>query len=308
MIAPLPIISIIITTYNSQAFIQRLLNSIFNQQNLKTHFNIELIIVDDCSTDTTTEIIKSNNLKYYSTNKNSGGPNKGRNIGLKNVTGDFICIVDHDDEWHPNKLNSILPYLNKTLIITSGFTTCDIATNKKFTKVNRSSDDKPFLFFETNETFLNILTRNGKGQNNYLGSTAYSSKLKHILFEEVHGMIDFDWGLKLFQNQSSIEICDSLYTRYVSETNLSKNENYRLKDYDYSMSIVQEYKELYPKEVSISVKKMNGSLARYYYLSNNMKKARHYFLKSEFNLKTFFYYITTFVGSKFVKRKFNVFG
>lgn len=301
-------ISTIITTYNSEASIQRVLDSIKNQEGNHHLFEIEYLIIDDCSTDNTVNIIKSNHLEYISTGTNSGGPNKGRNIGLKKATGDYICIVDHDDEWHQNKLKSMLPYFDQSLIISSGFTTYDAESGKTTVKVNQSHDNKPYVVFDANVTFMDILTRSLKGQNRYLGSMIYSSKLKHVLFEEVYGMIDFDWGLRLFHNQTSIEVCDSLYTRHLSKSNLSFNEQYRLNDFTYSVNYVMEYKKQYPAEVALSIKKMNGSLARYYYFTSHMKKARRYFLKSDFSLKTVFYYLTTFVGSNFVKRKFNVFG
>ena len=60
-------------------------------------FDLELIVVDDCSSDDTINILQSNKINYLSTGKNSGGPNKGRNLALKQSTGDFICIADHDD-------------------------------------------------------------------------------------------------------------------------------------------------------------------------------------------------------------------
>ena len=60
------------------------------------------------ASDKTTEILKDKNISYLTTEKNSGGPNKGRNIALKHSSGDFICIADHDDIWFPNKVISLL--------------------------------------------------------------------------------------------------------------------------------------------------------------------------------------------------------
>ena len=47
-------------------------------------------------------------------------------------------------------------------------------------------------------------------------------------------MIDYDWVLKIFHNNSSVEICRSLYLKKVEGTNLSLDENYRINDYNYS--------------------------------------------------------------------------
>ena len=301
-------ISVIITTYNSEATIQRVINSVKNQKGAGDHFELEIIVVDDCSSDNTVNIVKANGIEPLVNEKNSGGPNKGRNIGLRRATGDYICIADHDDEWSPEKIITLLPYTDKALIITSGYTIHDTKTGKKTLKINQAPDGKPYLLFTENESFVNLLLRNGKGKNTYLGSIFYSARLRHIFFEEEYGMSDFDWVLHLFHNRSSLEVCASLYTRYVDTTNLSLNESYRLKDYNFSVHFIEKYRKEYPLEVKKSLEKLNGTLARYYYLMDQMPKARKYFMKSGLTLKTVLYLLTSFAGSGLVKKKFNIFG
>jgi hypothetical protein len=121
-------------------------------------------------------------------------------------------------------------------------------------------------------------------------------------------MIDFDWVLKLFNNQKSVEVCDALYLRKVDGSNLSLNQQYRINDYQYSLQSVAKYKSKYEKEVKHAERRINGSMGRYYYLTGNMRLARVYLLKSRMELKTILYLITTFVGSKIVKRYFKIFG
>lgn len=91
-------VSVILTTYNSEKFVSKVIDSILNQKGVDELFQLELIVVDDCSQDKTREILKNYNLEFLTTGENSGGPNKGRNLGLKAATGDYICIADHDDE------------------------------------------------------------------------------------------------------------------------------------------------------------------------------------------------------------------
>ncbi|MGD9488230.1 MAG: glycosyltransferase family 2 protein [Calditrichaceae bacterium] len=299
------LVSVIITTYNSEKTIQRTLDSILNQKGLRKEFDIELIVVDDCSTDKTVEIVKNYDLLLLTNDKNSGGPNKGRNMGIKKSSGDYICIVDHDDEWKENRLLSQLPYLEKVPIVTSGHSVINEKENRKIDKINKSKVD--FLYFESNTTFLNRLTKSLAGQNTYLSGIIYRKELKDILFEEVFGIVDFDWILRLFHEKASIEICDSLYNRYVTDTNLSLNEDYRRKDFYFSLMFIEGFMNVYPKEVKTSYKKIHGTIARYYYLMNNMQTARFFFLRSQLNLKTLAYYLTSFWGAKYVKRKYNVF-
>ena len=184
----------------------------------------------------------------------------------------------------------------------------DLVNEREIIRVNKSKSSQDHIIYKKNETFLAKLKKDKVGQITYLGSIMFSSKLSNINFEEKDGMIDYDWVLKLFHNQKSVEVCIPLYKRRVDKDNLSLNINYRIIDYNHSIETTSQYIKEYPKEVMLSVKRINGSLARYYYLTGDMKLARKYFFKSEASFKHFLYVITTFVGSKLVKRHFNVFG
>jgi glycosyltransferase involved in cell wall biosynthesis len=302
----LPKVSIIIATYNSGPYIQETLNSIYKQTGLGEQFNIELIVVDDCSTDDTQQILKSNDLIFFATNENSGGPNRGRNIGLKEATGQHICIVDHDDQWLQGKLLAQLEVCHLALIISSGFSVVNKTTGDSLNHQNKTKD--PYIVYDRGVTFFNKMLKQKKGQNTYLGSIMFSSELKHILFEEHFGMVDFDWLLRMFDGQKLVEVNQCLYNRIVFGSNLSLNEAYRIKDFYYTLLTLEDYWDRYPQHCLLSYKRSHGSLARYYYLMGNMKRARFYFLKSELTAKTILYYITTFAGHSYVKKKFNVFG
>jgi glycosyltransferase involved in cell wall biosynthesis len=299
-------VSVILTTYNGEKTIENTIISILNQDSIDNAFKLELIVVDDCSTDNTPDILNKFDIILLNTSKNSGGPNKGRNIGLLNATGDYICIADQDDIWESHKIISLLPYLEKVPIVTSGFTLIDISTNKKIIRTNKHNEKS--IYYEKNKTFISKLTKSIDGQQTYLGSIIFVRELKNVLFEETFGMIDFDWVLRLFHGKESIEVCDSLYTRIVDGQNLSLNKLYRKNDFYYSLMFIETYMDDYPKEVRTANLKIHGSRARYYYLIGEMKNARMYFLRSKITWKTVLYYITTFFGSSFVKKHFNIFG
>lgn len=94
------LISLIIPIYNAEKYIDRALNSIV-QQSIGFN-NIELILVDDCSSDDSEKIIckylkKYDNIIYIQLTENHGYPGFGRNVGLKNATSDFIMFMDNDD-------------------------------------------------------------------------------------------------------------------------------------------------------------------------------------------------------------------
>ena len=299
-------VSVILTTYNAENQIQEVIDSIHKQEGRDELFELELIVVDDCSTDSTAAILERMNISFISTKKNTGGPNKGRNIAISQCKGDFICIADHDDIWFPNKISELISVSDLAPIITSGYTLEDTSSGRKEERVNKSSSD--FVEYKKNETFLTKLTKSKVGQQTYLGSIMFNSALKNMKFEEDFGMIDFDWVLKLFHNQNSVEVCSALYLRKVEGNNLSLNEQYRTNDYYYSLKSISTYKNKYPSEVKRSEKRINGSMGRYYYLMGDMKLSRKYLLKSTIGLKTILYLITSFVGSKIVKKYFNIFG
>lgn len=300
-------VSVIITTFNSEKCIASAINSVLNQEGIGSRFDLELIVVDDGSTDSTSYILKNFNISlYHTTPSQSGGPNKGRNIGLKNSTGDYICFLDHDDTWEPQKIRLQLEAAKFAPIITCGYEIRNLSTGQHF---RRSRPDSKIRIFQTNETFRKKLSREKKDiQHTYLSSFMIHKDLRDIYFEENFGMLDFDWILRLFENRPSVEISDKLVSRYINETNLSLNHEYRRKDYYYSLMYLETYKKEYPNEVSLALKRLNGSRARYFYLVGEMKEARKYFLKAMPGLKELVYYITTFLGSKWVKKRFIVFG
>jgi glycosyltransferase involved in cell wall biosynthesis len=104
-----PMVSVIIPTYNRSDLISETIQSVLNQ----IYQNLELIIVDDGSTDHTKEIVnsfKDPRIQYIYT-ENWGGPARPRNIGIKHAKGEYIAFLDSDDTWYPTKLNRCIEEL-----------------------------------------------------------------------------------------------------------------------------------------------------------------------------------------------------
>ena len=97
-------VSVIMPIYNAEKYLENAINSVINQT--IGFENIELILVDDCSTDNSRNIVEeySNNypnIKKIFLEKNTGCPGIPRNIGIKNATSDYIMFIDNDDEYLP---------------------------------------------------------------------------------------------------------------------------------------------------------------------------------------------------------------
>lgn len=301
-------ISVILTTYNAEKTIRRTLNSVFAQNGINRDFELELIVIDDCSTDQTPDILQEYGIDFYQTPANSGGPNKGRNIGLEKTTGDFICIMDHDDEWLPDRIITLLSVSHLAPVVSSGHIVVFGESNRKVDRHNTTYDGSGVIFYKKNETFLKTLSRSSGGQCSYIGSVLFNSSLKYLRFEENFGKMDYDWGLKLFEGNCSVEICRALYYRYVDDSNLSLNLEYRDLDFYYSLMTLEHYSDMYPRQVRQGYKRLHGTRARYFYLTGNMKKARFFFVRAGWNIKNILYYLTTFAGSRLVKKYFTIFG
>lgn len=101
-------VSVIIPTYNREKTILRALQSVLDQ----TYTNLEVLIIDDDSTDSTAEIVNSisdERVKYIVLEKN-GGPSNARNIGAQMASGEWIAFQDSDDCWHKDKLEVQMVY------------------------------------------------------------------------------------------------------------------------------------------------------------------------------------------------------
>lgn len=107
-----PLISVIIPVFNAEKTIERAVRSVKNQ----TYKNWELILVDDCSSDNSRDILKSlenKQIRAIHLNRNSG-PANTRNAGIKAAGGQFIAFLDADDFWDAEKLEKQLKFMQKT--------------------------------------------------------------------------------------------------------------------------------------------------------------------------------------------------
>ncbi|MCD7942642.1 MAG: glycosyltransferase [Bacteroides intestinalis] len=109
----LGLVSIITPTYNCAQYIGETIDSVISQ----TYIYWEMIIVDDCSSDDTEEIVskyqkQDARIKYYRLIKNSGAA-VARTMAMRMATGEYMAFLDSDDLWMPNKLSVQLEFMIK---------------------------------------------------------------------------------------------------------------------------------------------------------------------------------------------------
>ncbi len=108
-----PLISVIIPAYNAEEFIAQTLESVLSQ----TYQNIEILVVDDGSTDTTAEIIKSfaqKDRRIILLQQSNAGVATARNLAYLHSKGEYIAPIDADDIWYPQNLEKQVECLTKS--------------------------------------------------------------------------------------------------------------------------------------------------------------------------------------------------
>lgn len=120
----IPLVSVITPCYNGANYIAACIESVLAQ----TLVNWEMLIVDDCSTDNSAEIIlsyvkKDTRIRFFQTNKPSGSPAIPRNIAIDNAKGHYFAFLDCDDLWLPRKLEEQYSYAeaNNYLFVYSNY-------------------------------------------------------------------------------------------------------------------------------------------------------------------------------------------
>lgn len=124
-------ISVIVAVYNTEKYLDRCIESLLNQ----TYKNMELVIVEDCSTDSSRKLLKkykeNKNIKVFY-NRENRGLSYSRNYGLKKSTGDFIGYIDSDDYVEPDYYEKLMSSIkdNKSDIAICDIKLVDEQTNK----------------------------------------------------------------------------------------------------------------------------------------------------------------------------------
>ena len=106
------LVSIIMPSYNTSRFIEETINSVLSQ----TYSDWELLIVDDCSSDDTDDVVQpflaDGRIRYLKNERNSGAA-VSRNRALREARGKWIAFLDSDDLWMPEKLEKQIEFMKK---------------------------------------------------------------------------------------------------------------------------------------------------------------------------------------------------
>lgn len=119
-----PLVSVILSVYNGADFVGKTIESILGQ----TYYNMEIIIVDDASTDHSLEILRScqdSRIKVIACEKNRNVAYSG-NVGFKEAKGKYVALIGHDDLWKRDKLEKQVAFLEEHPSYSVCFTCMDV--------------------------------------------------------------------------------------------------------------------------------------------------------------------------------------
>lgn len=263
------LVTVIIPTYNREKTIKRAISSVLNQ----TYKDIELIIVDDCSSDNTKKIIKTikdERLKYYRLEKNSGAC-YARNYGIKLAKGDYIAFQDSDDEWYSNKLEEQLKNMeaNKSYLDFCSYLVKSSSKNKKLPNFNKIIRIKLFGY----EKALAL--------GNFMGTPLLLIKrecINNYTFDDKLPRLQ-DWDFVLnFASKYKISFTNKILANvYIQGDSITKSDT-KLKK---AIEIMEQKDYKYKKELLATLYSM---LAK----SSKEEKKKYYLksLKMDFRIKT----------------------
>lgn len=267
------LVSVIIPTYNRQETIYQSVQSVLNQ----TVESLEVIIVDDGSTDNTKQVIQSiddHRVKYFFQRNN--GACAARNYGILHSNGDYIAFQDSDDLWYENKLKQQIHCLEKN--------NADVCICRM-----RVNDGNKSYVFPSKRITNSCLSLERLLEKNF-GSTQTILAKKSVFLserfdEEFPRFQDWDLMIRLYRKYKVVLYEDVLVEQNQQKDSISKdNEKFLIA----AKLLEKKYKEiwdLYPVQFS-SLLRQTGKI---YIRLNNRETSYAYFkrsLKVHFSLKT----------------------
>lgn len=258
-----PLVSVIIPTYNRAHTLGRALQSVLNQ----TYNNYEIIVIDDGSTDDTLLTLTDFPSVQYIKQDNRG-VSAARNVGIEQANGEWIALLDSDDEWIPNKLDLQISYL---------------AANPNIKCVHGEE------IWIRNGVRVNQMKKHQKGGGEqFIPSldlcliSPSAVMLEHSLFrvignfrEDYPVCEDYDLWLKLTANNSIGFISDPIIKKYGGhEDQLSQKyfamDYYRIKSIHWVLANLELSNDKKQAAIMVLIKKAN-ILLKGYQKHNNLK-------------------------------------
>ncbi|QWR76910.1 glycosyltransferase family 2 protein [Candidatus Magnetomonas plexicatena] len=231
-------VSVIIPTYNRSKYVRKAVDGVIGQ----TYKNIEILVIDDGSTDDTKEVLAplvgKGVIKYiYQKNR---GPSAARNTGLSHATGDCIAFCDADDYYNADMLKALLDVLYMSDDI--GMVFCDYNTfsDTGVLDVNRNAaryEDMQPVTFQRLFSTINFI----------MPSTVLAKRIVFekcgVFDESLKGPEDYDLWLRILKHYEIAGTQKALVNIRVHEGNISKHVDRMVTD---EAAVIEKYRHSVP--------------------------------------------------------------
>jgi len=260
------LISVILPTFNREIFLPRAISSVLNQ----TYKNLELIIVDDGSTDNTEAIVKDysdTRIRYYKQILNKGG-SAARNVGIKLAGGELIAFQDSDDEWLPEKIERQVRKFSEVSddvgIIYCGYESVFERTNEVVSKSipDEKGDVHKRMFLGCITGTLTVIVR------------ASCFRKAGLFDEKMQSCHDWDMWIRVAKYYKFDYVPEILAKAYIHGNQLSTNLEIKIKGKE---KILEKYREELIKDPSFYKRYLVG-LYLQHAMIGNISKGRIYLL------------------------------
>ena len=241
-------LSIIIPVYNMEKYLEQCMESILNQ----TYKGYEIILVNDGSTDSSSKIIEKYEKEYKEIKaiyKENGGLSDARNVGINNVSGDYILFVESDDFLNDkNALRKIMDRLKITNaeVLNFGFKKYYEDKDMSNTYFNKIKEDMPIEIIKLHQSFEYLC------KNSLYIACAWNKVIKRELFSkyslefksEIYSE-DIEWCGRLAIVAKSFDFINTdFYSYRQRKSSISKNmSDKNIKDLKDSIIACCEYAE-----------------------------------------------------------------
>ena len=316
-----PLVSVIIPAYNCAQFINETLDSVYRQ----TYRNIEIIVIDDGSTDNTKAILAPHigNIQYFY--KENSGTAGARNTGILKAKGELIALLDNDDIWYPEKIKLQVSVAQNNPEIGLVFT-----DGKIFDKSGILKDTiiarRLQKWIQQNKTENGQVVKGCILDHIYfenLISSATSVLIKRECFDQVgffdENIIiadDFDMWLRIARKYSVALIQKPLYMwRYRSDSSSGKMEDRNYNWVRSALVVLEKHWRNAPdeirKEVRENISKLYLECGKHSFHRKSYSRSRNDFLASfQHNKKSLgpiLYFLASYLNPSISERlRFNI--
>ena len=269
------LVSAIITTYNRIDDLKKAIESVRNQ----TYKNIEIIVVNDVSTDETKEYLDSLDYVIPIHNTTSHGCGGGRNLGIKIARGEYVAFLDDDDTWLQNKISLQVEELQQN--DNAELCTCGLRVN--YLKSKMSYDNYPNL---TNLSYDKMLLRNQVGISSCI-------LVKKEIFNEIGyydeslpAREDYDFHIRV-SKQYKITYVNEVLVDYAIHEDRTKQMNSGTKIFEKANDLIfKKYEDDYNKLSTVTLNKRKSIIYFQYstiFINNHLQKDAFKFIIKAFN-------------------------